>query len=87
MNDFIFGAIMTAYLVAGMFFLRFWRRTHDRLFAMFGIAFLVLAAQRVGLLLAADSAERVTFWYVVRLLAFLLIILAIVDKNRTRAKR
>ena len=86
MNDFISGMLAMGYLVAGIFFLRFWRDTHDRLFAMFGAAFFILAGQRFGLDFIGDKAESSTLWYFVRLLAFVIIIVAIVDKNRSRKK-
>jgi hypothetical protein len=84
MSSFISGMITMGYLVAGIFFLRFWRDTRDRLFAMFGAAFFILAAQRLGLEFVKDVPERVTLWYFVRLLAFLIIIAAVVDKNRKK---
>jgi hypothetical protein len=84
MNDFISGILTMGYIVAGIFFLRFWRDTRDRLFAMFGAAFFILAVQRTGLVFAHDVPERTTAWYFVRLLAFLIIIVAIVDKNRKK---
>ena len=84
MNDFISGMLAMGYLVAGIFFLRFWRDTRDRLFAMFGAAFFILAVQRVGLDLFVDVPESATLWYFVRLLAFVIIIVAIVDKNRKK---
>jgi hypothetical protein len=86
MNDFISGMLAMGYIVAGIFFLRFWRDTRDRLFAMFGAAFFILAAQRFGLDVFNDKPERATLWYFVRLLAFVIIIVAIVDKNRLRKK-
>lgn len=84
MTSFISGMITMGYLVAGIFFLRFWRDTRDRLFAMFGAAFFILAIQRFGLELAGDQSEHRTLWYFVRLLAFVIIIAAIVDKNRKK---
>jgi hypothetical protein len=84
MNDFISGILTMGYIVAGIFFLRFWRDSRDRLFAMFGAAFFILAVQRIGLELANDMPERTTAWYFVRLLAFLIIIVAIFDKNRKK---
>jgi len=84
MNDFVYGALTMGYIVAGIFFLRFWRDTRDRLFAMFGAAFLILAIQRLGLEFTNDTNEHSTLWYYVRLLAFLIIIVAIFDKNRKK---
>jgi hypothetical protein len=81
MKDFISGAIMMASAVAGLFFLRFWRKTRDRLFLIFALAFWILALNRVPLLFVTEDETR-TYFYVVRLAAFLLILGAIVDKNR-----
>jgi hypothetical protein len=86
MNDFISGVLAMGYVVAGLFFLRFWRDSRDRLFAMFGAAFFILAIQRFGLDFLHDKPESATPWYFARLLAFVIIIVAIVDKNRLRKK-
>ncbi len=82
MEHFIIGAIAMASLVVAMFFLRFWRDTRDRLFAMFALAFLLLAASRLGLAMMNDTYEGNTSWYWVRLAAFTIILGAIADKNR-----
>jgi hypothetical protein len=79
----VIGAIAMGFLVASLFFLRFWRETRDRLFALFALSFFVLAVNRVGIGLAAGSGVR-DYLYGVRLLAFVLILLAILDKNRSR---
>lgn len=78
------GAIAMGYFVAGLFFLRFWRDTRDRLFLAFCVAFGLLAAQRVALAAVADTHEAAVPLYGLRLLAFLLILAAILDKNRPR---
>ena len=82
MENFIMGAIAMASGVVALFFLRFWFETHDRLFAMFALAFLLLGITRVGLAMSHEDMEPQTGWYWMRLSAFLLILLAIVDKNR-----
>jgi hypothetical protein len=84
MNQLVSGAMVMAYLAAGLFFLRFWRQTRDRLFAMFAAAFWILAIQRLSLGLTTETTENATWLYVIRLLAFLLILFAIIDKNRER---
>jgi hypothetical protein len=81
----ITGALAAGYVVAGLFFARFWSRTHDRLFAMFAAAFWLLALQRVAIIATAGWLEDTTWLYTLRLLAFLLILAAIADKNRTNA--
>lgn len=77
----IAGTIVMGYAVAGLFFLRFWRQTRDRLFLIFAISFWLLGAQRLALALTAQMVEAHTGLYLVRLFAFLLILVAIVDKN------
>ncbi|HEX8905395.1 MAG TPA: DUF5985 family protein [Longimicrobiaceae bacterium] len=77
------GAMVMGYLTAGLFFLRFWRDTRDRLFAVFAAAFWLLAVQRGVLTVAAHQGHEASVWiYALRLLAFVLILYAVVDKNR-----
>jgi hypothetical protein len=83
LNDLLSGAMVMGYFVAGLFFLRFWRRTRDVLFLFFAIAFWILAGQRFALGLTSEQFEDDTIFYVARLLAFILIIVAIWNKNRS----
>ena len=76
------GILAAGYLVAGLFFLKFWTQTRDRLFAMFAAAFWLLAVQRIAALATARWLEDSTWLYTLRLAAFLLILVAIIDKNR-----
>ena len=87
MEEFLMGAIAMASGVAALFFLRFWRDTGDRLFGIFALAILLLGATRFGLALSNEPVEDRTWWYWVRLVAFLLILLAIADKNRRRPQK
>ena len=82
MEHFIMGAIAMASIAVAIFFLRFWRDTRDRLFAMFALAFLLLAATRLGLVVSGDTSEGNTLWYWARLAAFIVILVAVADKNR-----
>lgn len=79
----ISGAIAMGYGVAGLFFLRFWRETGDRLFLIFSGAFWILGLQRLALIFTREMIEDHTGLYLIRLFAFLLILGAIVDKNRS----
>ena len=81
---FIFGATAMASAAVALFFFRFWASTRDRLFLLFAIAFVALAANRLALGIFHISAENVPYLYVLRLLAFMLIAYAVVDKNRSR---
>jgi hypothetical protein len=74
----------TAAAAAGLFFFRFWRESRDRLFAFFGAAFWVLALSWALLALIDPSDETRPYVYAIRLVAFLLMIVGMVDKNRSR---
>jgi hypothetical protein len=87
LNSFISGAIMMACWVAGLFFLRFWRETRDRFFAMFATSFWLLALERVILVMLDPIDETRTFVYLIRSLAFAVIVLAVVDKNRDSGRQ
>lgn len=78
----LMGAVSMASFVAGLLFLRYWRRSRDRLFLYFCIAFFVDAAVRVGQVLFTVADENEAFIYLPRLATFALIAWAIVDKNR-----
>lgn len=70
--------------VAGLLFLRFWRQSRDRLFAFFGAAFWLMAVSWALLGLFSPTEETRPYIYAIRLLAFLLLIVGIADKNRDR---
>lgn len=78
---FVSGVITMGLLVAGLFFLRFWLRTGDRLFAAFAAAFGLLAVNQALAYLVDLGREEVGWAWLLRLAAFLLIIAAIVGKN------
>lgn len=77
---FLQGALTVCFLIAGAFFLRFWKQTHDRLFLLFALSFWIQAFTRIALTVAAEGEGRVYF-YLLRLLAFGLILAAIAMKN------
>jgi hypothetical protein len=78
---FLSGWVAMAYAVAGIFFLRFWTRSRDGLFLGFAIAFILLALNQTLVGIFGDAVESQTAYYLLRLLAFLIIIFAIVRKN------
>ncbi len=86
---FIDGVLMTMFLVSAVFFVRYWRGSGDRLYAMFALAFFILGTNRVLLALyshaIAPVQEHLVVLYSVRLAAFLIILAAILDKNRSGA--
>jgi hypothetical protein len=81
MDDFLAGVIAAGYFVAGVFFLRFWTRTRERLFAIFACAFWLMAANQALVALAGIPREEQSWIYLLRLAAFVLIIVGIVGKN------
>lgn len=83
----LLGAAAMACFAAALFFLRFWRDTRDRLFLFFATAFSLAGIERVALGLLPPADEHEPYVYLLRLVAFSLILLAIVDKNRQRPRR
>lgn len=83
-ESFLLGVIVTASLTAGMYFLKFWRNTRDPLFLAFSLAFTIEGLNRIGVLFLEHPNEGSPGIYIVRLLAFLVILGAIFWKNRQR---
>lgn len=80
-NGFLLGVIATASVMAGVFFLRFWRRTHDSFFLAFAASFIIEGLNRAAVLFSAKPNEANAWTYLIRLLSFLLILAAILRKN------
>lgn len=92
MYQFISGLLVMGYVVAGSFFARYWTISRDRLFAWFATAFWVLAAQRAAIIWTnphdiLGQEEQHPGFYLFRLLAFLLIIAGIIDKNASHKRQ
>jgi Family of unknown function (DUF5985) len=83
-EGFLLGVIVTAMLVAGGYFLKFWRQTRDLLFPGFGAAFIIEGLNRTAFLFVGESAGYHPVIYSVRLLSYLLILASIAHKNRRR---
>jgi hypothetical protein len=84
MQQFLWGGLTIACAMTAVVFLRFWTRTRDRLLLYFALAFFAFAAHWAAFGIANPSEEARTYLYIVRLLAFILIIVGIVEKNRRR---
>lgn len=82
MYDFVSGLIAMGDIVAALFFLRFWSRSRDSLFASFAAAFCLLALVQALLVVTDGMREEHSWIYLIRLAAFLIIIAAVVGKNR-----
>jgi hypothetical protein len=83
MNDLLTGAITMASLVITLIFLRFWRNTGDRFFLYFSLSFLIEGLHRLYSALN-NNAEDSPLHYLIRLLAYGLILWAILEKNLPR---
>lgn len=81
MRFFMAGLLTMGYAVTALFFLRYWKRSGERLFVFFAIAFALLAVQRLGL--AFLTIIDADWLYALRLLAFLLLLAGILEKNRS----
>jgi hypothetical protein len=81
MIEFLSGAVTLGFLVAAGFFFSFWQKTRDRLFLAFAVAFVLFAFNQglaAALLVVIEPASLI---YVLRVLGFIIILGAIVDKN------
>jgi peptidoglycan/LPS O-acetylase OafA/YrhL len=82
LHPFMSGMITAGYLIASLFFLRFWRRSREQLFLLLAAAFVLLAINQAALTLAQIPREEEKSWlYLLRLAAFSLIAGAILRKN------
>ena len=81
MIEFMSGAVTMGFAIAAIFFLRFWRSTADRVFLAFAAAFFLLALGQALAAWLGTGDERVGYAYLLRFFAFVLILIAIIDKN------
>ena len=80
-EPFLIGVIATSSLLAGLFFLKFWRETRDSFFLAFAASFTIEGLSRIAALFLFRPNEAGVWYYLVRLLAFLLLLFAILRKN------
>lgn len=85
--DFLAGVVASTYAIAAFYFLKFSRRTKDRLFGSFSAAFALLALNQLVVVAVGSTDERSGYGYILRVLGFLLILVAIVRKNLERRAR
>lgn len=83
-HPFLSGMLVMGCFIAGLCFLRFWIRMRDRLFLIFAGAFWLLALNWLLLALFHRDEAGDALFYLIRLLAFVLILTGIADKNRQR---
>jgi hypothetical protein len=84
MSLFLSGMITMGFFIAGLFFVRFWSRTRDRLFLAFAVAFWLFAANQALVPFLDPPGEAQALLYTLRLAGFVLLIIAIVSKNMDR---
>lgn len=78
---FLSGAIVTLHLVAALYFVKFWYRSHDWLFFAFAVAFGIEGLNRIRFLFIEHPNEGSFGIYAVRTVAFLVILAAILIRN------
>ena len=83
-NLFMTGGNAMASLVISFFFLRFYYKVHDRFFLYFSLAFLAFAIERITIVFGQVQSEYYIAIYSIRLIGFIIIIMAILDKNRAK---
>ena len=81
METFLAGMVTAGFMLAGLFFAKFWSRSRDPLFAAFSAAFWLLALNQFLLVAGAIPREEQSWTYLLRLAAFVLIAVAIIHKN------
>ena len=81
MNDLLSGAIAMASLTIALFFIRFWRSSSDRFFLWFAMSFAIQGVHRLYAVLRDQGGEDSPLHYLIRLLAYGLILWAILEKN------
>jgi hypothetical protein len=87
MIDFLLGAIAMSAATAGLIFLRYFHRTRDRFFLFFAAAFWIEALGRILFVRYHYFDDSSTAGYVLRLVTYSLILIAILDKNLPRRRK
>jgi Family of unknown function (DUF5985) len=87
MIEMLSGALLFAYFFAGIHFFRFWRRTGDRLFLHFAVAFWLFASNQLVTSLPVVANETSGSEYLLHVSGFVLILGAVVDKNLVRRQQ
>jgi uncharacterized membrane protein HdeD (DUF308 family) len=85
LDMFLLGYIAAVSAAVVLFFLRFWRETRDFLFIAFAVFFIVQGGTR-AFTISSQHPNVASVWiYVLRLMADLFILAAILHKNRPGA--
>jgi membrane protein CcdC involved in cytochrome C biogenesis len=81
-SAFLLGAVTFGCLLAMLFFIRFRHITGERLFAYFALAFGLLGIHWSLVAFTTSTDEHRPLLYLIRLSAFVVVLIAIADKNR-----
>ncbi|GAB3387842.1 DUF5985 family protein [Massilia agri] len=87
MTQLTYGAISMASVTIALFFLRFWRNTGDRFFLYFALSFFIEGVHRIYSAALNEAGEDSPLHYLIRLLAYGLILWAILEKNLPQRER
>ena len=86
LNTFLLGVLTMCAVSIGLFFVRFWRASGDRLFLAFAVSFMLLGTSwaAVAAMPPGRQSSAETWWqvYLLRLAAYVVLIGGIWDKNR-----
>ena len=85
MNQFLLGMLVAFSTAIAVLFLKLWHQSRDRLFGFFSAAFAVLAIDWLVHAVVKPQHESQHLLFLIRLVAFLLIIAGIISKNRSRS--
>ena len=84
---FLLGVLAMGDLIAGLFFVRYWKTTRDRLFIYFAVSFGLEVVCRFLLIYATYNSESEPLVYGLRLLSYAVILVGITDKNHLTLKK
>jgi len=85
MNLFLLGAFAMGCAMASAAFFRFWARTRDRLFLWFALSFGLEAVNRAAFA-ASGLPDDASYYYGIRLLSYLMLLWAVLEKNWPRRR-
>lgn len=82
MTEFLDGVAFAGFLAVAVWFVRAWLGSRDRLLLAFAIAFGIFAVNRLLLAATERADETQTVIYVLRAAGFVVIIAAVLERNR-----
>lgn len=82
LKEFLLGALIMSDVGLALFFLHYWRVTKDRFFLFFTWSFVLGGTSRLVLAVHLGNDEFEPLVYLIRFLSYVIILVAIIDKNR-----